>query len=58
MLLYRAPVQEGGIDSEWVKMFAASRLLLVKAAGLSTEKAPPPPLPAYWAVTITVINYR
>lgn len=41
MLLYHAPVQEGGIDYEWVTVFAAS-LLLVKAASLSTEKAPLP----------------
>lgn len=47
MLLCRAPVQEGGTDYEWVTMFAASLLLLVKAASLSTEKAPSPSLPAY-----------
>lgn len=42
MPVYGVRFQEGGIDYEWVETFAASLLLLLKAARLSIEN---PPLP-------------
>lgn len=55
MPVYGVHVQEGGIDYEWVETFAASLLLLLKVARLSTEK---PTLPHSQHTGLLVISYR